>query len=621
MKQRILGLIIFIIGLVIFGLLGYNIYFYSQSKYDYSFEGIELQHDHNLSVDFISEKEQAIYEKLENVETRNQLKDYYYGLGYLKFFLDEYELSNEWFLKALEINSYWNHDLQAMLMVGVSNNYYLLSNELESDKYYQMAIDVAMKNYDDELLARIFRSRASLYMNRFESLDHAARLINFARYLETDTIFQAECEVLMAQIYMINQDYPMMYQSLQQAWIGAMHYEETDLLTEINFLSAIAYFLSGHYQQAIECVDYFLGQQVDQYREEMLLILGYSQYYLEGYDSAIQVLNQYQSEMSGNINYYQLAKVGLLVNEGRHEEANYLLQQVKSTDATRHLETIYHLVLSEAFGTEINWNKEYQQILDEFKSFSKYSLTDFIFNGLNDRSIRANTDIDESLMLDEYLLLSKQSSDLKTENLSLNELYQLIYCKQLKTEQMQQNFLVISIALIVLFLGRSIYFSYHKRQLKSQLNFQKTRDPLTQTLTYESVDEEIRILKGSQCEIQLILFDIKSLQKYNDTYGYLAGNQVIKRAAYLLRNDFPNAWISRYSSHRFLVAMIDTDESVDDRIMNVMKDFEDLNIQCVTDLSSRKLLLMGSGACYTLTKDFNLDECIKVLEQQLKLMK
>ena len=38
-------------------------------------------------------------------------------------------------------------------MVGISNNYYLLNNELESDKYYQMAIDLAMKKQDDELLA------------------------------------------------------------------------------------------------------------------------------------------------------------------------------------------------------------------------------------------------------------------------------------------------------------------------------------------------------------------------------------------------------------------------------------------------------------------------------------
>ena len=168
---------------MILGVVGYTIYPYSQIKYDYSFEGIELQHDHHLSDESIAEKEKDIYKKLETIETRNQLKDYYYGLGYLKFFLDDYELSNEWFLKALEINSYWDYELQAMLMVGISNNYYLLNNELESDKYYQMAIDLAMKKQDDELLARIFRSRASLYMNRIENFDDATRLIHFADYL------------------------------------------------------------------------------------------------------------------------------------------------------------------------------------------------------------------------------------------------------------------------------------------------------------------------------------------------------------------------------------------------------------------------------------------------------
>ena len=621
MKKHILGLSIVIIGGIIFGILGYNTYSYSKIKYDYSFEGIELQHDHDLGDESIAQKEQAIYERLDTIETRNQLKDHYYGMGYLKFFLDDYELSNEWFLKALEINSYWNYELDAMLMVGISNNYYLLNNELESDKYYQMAIDLAMKKQNDELLARIFRSRASLYMNRIENFDDATRLIHFADYLETDATFKAECDLLMAQINMMIHNYAMMYQSLQQAWIGAMQYEETELLTEINFLSAMAYFLSGRYQQAIECVDYFLGQQAEQYREEMLVILGYSQYCLEGYDSALNVLNQYQSETSCDITYYQLAKVGLLVNEGRYEEANHLLYQVKSTDETRHLQTIYHLVLSQAFGKEIDIKKEYQQLLGEFNSTSTYSLVDFIFITSNDKFIRGNRDIDESIMLDEQFINSNQSTDLKTENLSVDELYQLISYKQLKTDRMQQQFIIICLGLIVLFLGRNIYFGYHKRKLTRQLKFQKICDPLTQTLTYECVDEEIRVLKGSQCEIQLLLFDIKSLQKYNETYGYLAGNQVIKRVAYLLKNEFPSSFVTRYNSHRFLVAITDIDQSIEQRIMNVIQTFEDLYIKCVTDLTSGKLLLRGTGVCYTLTKDFNLDECMKILEQRLQLTK
>ena len=76
---------------MILGVVGYTIYSYYQIKYDYSFEGIELQYDHSLSDESIAEKEQAIYKRLETIETRNQLKDYYYGLGYLKFFLDDYE--------------------------------------------------------------------------------------------------------------------------------------------------------------------------------------------------------------------------------------------------------------------------------------------------------------------------------------------------------------------------------------------------------------------------------------------------------------------------------------------------------------------------------------------------
>ena len=47
--------------------------------------------------------------------------------------------------------------------------------------------------------------------------------------------------------------------------------------------------------------------------------------------------------------------------------------------------------------------KEYQQLLGEFNSTSTYSLVDFIFIGLNDKFIRENRDIDESIMLDEKI--------------------------------------------------------------------------------------------------------------------------------------------------------------------------------------------------------------------------
>ena len=78
--------------------------------------------------------------------------------------------------------------------------------------------------------------------------------------------------------------------------------------------------------------------------------------------------------------------------------------------------------------------------MGEFNSTSTYSLVDFIFIGLNDKFIRENRDIDESIMLDEQFIFSNQSSDLKTENLSVDELYQLISYKQLKTDRMQQQF-------------------------------------------------------------------------------------------------------------------------------------------------------------------------------------
>ena len=89
----------------------------------------------------------------------------------------------------------------------------------------------------------------------------------------------------------------------------------------------------------------------------------------------------------------------------------------------------------------------------------------------------------------------------------------------------------------------------------------------------------------------------------------------------VLKNEFKDGWVIRYNGHQFLVIMFNQQESIDKRMKQAIEAFRALQIQFVTELSKGQLLIRASGLCQTLTKDFNLDSCLKELEQRLQYLK
>ncbi len=209
----------------------------------------------------------------------------------------------------------------------------------------------------------------------------------------------------------------------------------------------------------------------------------------------------------------------------------------------------------------------------------------------------------------------------RQDGISLSELFQVIDLKTSLRTTKQKNDIRLVLGILGLILSGIGYYVTYIKKLKHQIKLQEKKDMLTDTSIYECIDEEIKSLIGSNLPIQLMLFDIEAFQKYNDTYGYLAGDQVLKQVADLLKNEFSEGWVARYNGHQFLVVLFNNQDCLDKRMSRAVELFQSLPIPVVTDLSNEKLLIRVSGSCYTLTNHFQIDECMKEIKKQLQVIK
>ncbi|MBC7681217.1 MAG: diguanylate cyclase [Ferruginibacter sp.] len=135
---------------------------------------------------------------------------------------------------------------------------------------------------------------------------------------------------------------------------------------------------------------------------------------------------------------------------------------------------------------------------------------------------------------------------------------------------MAGSFLVVSLLLGAFLLRALRQAEKHQRQLEAQLaristlqtllQEQAIRDPLTGLFNRRYLDETLaRDLSRAKREghsLALILLDLDNFKRINDTYGHLAGDQVLKILSALLRKGARQSdTICRFGGEEFLVVL------------------------------------------------------------------
>jgi two-component system cell cycle response regulator len=120
-----------------------------------------------------------------------------------------------------------------------------------------------------------------------------------------------------------------------------------------------------------------------------------------------------------------------------------------------------------------------------------------------------------------------------------------------------------------------------ERNLRKELNRLSITDSLTELYNqrhfYKRFNEEVVRAERQGRPISLILLDIDDFKKYNDKYGHLAGDHVLKKAGEIIRSCIRENVDSgyRYGGDEFAVILIETDleiaREIGERIQRAFK--------------------------------------------------
>jgi diguanylate cyclase (GGDEF)-like protein len=129
--------------------------------------------------------------------------------------------------------------------------------------------------------------------------------------------------------------------------------------------------------------------------------------------------------------------------------------------------------------------------------------------------------------------------------------------------------LIISLLIYIIITGIVLFFTnFTIKKYQSGIEQMATTDKLTGTFNRQAFDmiieQAIKDVKRRGKPFSLILFDLDHFKKINDTYGHLAGDEVLRSVADITRNNIrENDIISRWGGEEFLVILKEcgTDEA------------------------------------------------------------
>ena len=128
-----------------------------------------------------------------------------------------------------------------------------------------------------------------------------------------------------------------------------------------------------------------------------------------------------------------------------------------------------------------------------------------------------------------------------------------------------------------------------ERDIRRELNRLSITDSLTglynQRHFYDRLKEEVARARRQKRPLSIIVMDLNAFKAYNDTYGHMAGDELLKKVGKIISKSIREGVDSgfRYGGDEFAVILIDADETIALEIASRIKNA--IKKECSVDIS------------------------------------
>lgn len=192
--------------------------------------------------------------------------------------------------------------------------------------------------------------------------------------------------------------------------------------------------------------------------------------------------------------------------------------------------------------------------------------------------------------------------------------------EQMKKQEKISQMKIVSLSGIILL--SFISFIFGIAQIK-KLNKKNFTDALTQIHNRKYMDYISKKILKKPINVAVVMIDIDFFKNYNDFYGHIAGDNVIKKTAEVLRKSIQKEDILiRYGGEEFLLILKNVDINIFEEIYKkITKNLENENLFHEVSPISDKVTL-SFGVFFThFEKTLDLKESIKKADEALYLSK
>ena len=175
----------------------------------------------------------------------------------------------------------------------------------------------------------------------------------------------------------------------------------------------------------------------------------------------------------------------------------------------------------------------------------------------------------------------------------------------------------IDISLLETLRGQMSIFLYNGTLYTMAITDSMTKLYL-QTYFKERLDQEIRSYEKSEQDFSIIMLDIDKFKNFNDTYGHLAGDLVIKEVAKILKESVRNFDIvSRYGGEEFAVILLSTNLKTAKQVAERIRSNIEKNAFIYSGQELKVQISAGISSASDCGKNFDNNEIIEKADSAL----